>query len=340
MVLAEVATLPKSRMVVLKLKLFLYPLLFILIYILALKNADHTFIFLIGYILLGLLTVIMFIALIHELAHNSIFKTSKHNRMALYLFDLLGANSYIWRQRHIKLHHLYPNVNGWDADIEQKGPLTIFPNEQQHRNTRYQHKYVFFLYPLFMLNWLLIRDFKDFFSKDRIIKKVVDIPRIEFVKLVLFKSFYFFMIVALPVLLFHVPLWKALLGLLVLTMAGSLLAMVILLTPHVNVDNEFPRLETGNQLNTSWFRHQLQTANDISNYNWWTRNVMANFNFHLIHHLFPNISHVYAPEATEVLIQFCREHGLSYKSYPISRSLKKHYQLIKNNAIGFSELDL
>ena len=31
----------------------------------------------------------------------------------------MGANSYIWKIRHIRLHHNYPNVMGWDSDFEQ-----------------------------------------------------------------------------------------------------------------------------------------------------------------------------------------------------------------------------
>ena len=117
-----------------------------------------------------------------------------------------------------------------------------------------------------------------------------------------------------------------------LTLAGSVLAMIVLLTPHVNAENDFPVPDENRMLENSWFLHQLRTTNDIKNTNWFVRNFMGNFNYHLSHHLFPNISAVYAPEVTEVIREFLDENGLPYKSYSIKDSLAKHFQLIRSNA--------
>ena len=337
---AKVESLPKSRITQLKIKLFFYPLIYFGLYVFALYQADKIGVFFLTYSFMGFMVVIIFCELIHELSHNNVFNKSHHNRIALKLFDLLGANSYIWQKRHVKLHHHFPNVNGWDADIEQKGPVAIFPNEENKNSTKFQHRYVFFLYPLFMLNWLFIRDFRDFFSKKRIIRKVIEIPRVEYLKLFFFKIFYIFIILVIPVAFAGVSILQVIGGLLFLTISGSVLAMIVLLTPHINVSNEFPKIDANGKINTSWFRHQLITTNDIDNSNWLIRNFMGNFNFHVAHHLFPNISSVYAPEITQLLKSFCEKHSLPYKSYPISTSFKKHYQLIRKNAFAFHEMDL
>lgn len=336
----KVESLPKSRISQLKIKLFFYPLIYFGLYVFALYQADKIALFFLSYSFMGFMVVIIFCELIHELSHNNIFNKSHHNRMALKLFDLLGANSYIWQKRHLKLHHHFPNVNGWDADIEQKGLVAIFSDESNIKITKYQHRYVFILYPLFMLNWLLIRDFRDFFSKKRLVRKVIEIPRVEYLNLFLFKMFYILIILVIPVAFAGVTILQAIGGLLFLTISGSLLAMIVLLTPHINVGNEFPQIDVNGKISTSWFRHQLITTNDIDNSNWLIRNFMGNFNFHVAHHLFPNISSVYAPEITQMLKSFCRKHNLPYKSYSISTSFKKHYQLIRKNAFAFQEMDL
>ena len=62
---------------------------------------------------------------------------------------------------------------------------------------------------------------------------------------------------------------------------------------------------------------------------------MANFNFHIAHHLFPNISFVYAPEVTKIIKNYAEEHDLPYKSYSLTTALKYHYRLIKSNSITF-----
>ena len=326
--------LPKSRLNMVKFNLFFLPFLYFSFYGLALFFAENLLLFLLFYALIGLMAVVIFCELIHELCHNNVFKSKKLNSVAFKLFDLLGANSFIWRWRHLQSHHRYPNVKGWDTDVEQKGPIAIFPEEEVDSFKKYQNAYVFFLYPLFMLNWLLLRDFKDYFSSDRIVGKNLSIPRIEYVKLFIFKFLYLFMMVGIPWLSGSVTLFESILGLLVLTFAGSIVAMLVLLTPHANVENAFPEPGRDGDFENSWFMHQLSTTNDLSTSNWFTRNFMGNFNYHLSHHLFPHVSSVYAPEVTEEIRGFLQEHNLPYKSYPIGVSLIKHFQLIKRNALA------
>jgi len=116
---------------------------------------------------------------------------------------------------------------------------------------------------------------------------------------------------------------------------GSIFAMLSLLTPHVNETNQFPLPDAKGKMNVSWFEHQFITTNDINLNNWFTRNFMGNFNFHLVHHLFPNINSVYAPEVTKAIQQYAEENNISYRSYGLFEALKYHYRLIKSNAVDF-----
>lgn len=336
----KIDELPRHRIYQLKIKLLLYPLVYFGLYVFALNHTDKILLFFLSYALMGFMVVIIFCELIHELVHGNIFHKTCYNKIALKLFDILGANSFIWQKRHLTLHHHFPNVNSWDADIEQKGLVAIFPNEENKNVTKYQHRYVFLLYPLFMLNWLFVRDFRDFFSEKRIVRKAIKIPRIEYFKLFFFKTAYIFMFMVVPVAYKGMPIMLAIGGLFFLTVSGSILAMAVLLTPHINIGNEFSNVNTKGEIDITWFNNQLVATNDIDYCNWLTRNFMGNFNFHVVHHLFPNLSSVYAPEATKVLKSFCEEYGLPYKSYPMSLAFKKHYQLIQKNAISFHEMDL
>jgi len=326
--------LPPSRMNMVKFNLFFLPAIYFSLYILALTYSANYLLFLLLYALMGLMTVVIFCELIHELCHNNVFRSKKLNSAAFMLFDLLGANSYIWRLRHLRSHHRYPNVQDWDTDIEQKGPIAVYHDEDLNEFIKYQNIYVFFLYPLFMINWLLVRDFRDYFAKDRIANKRFDIPRIEYFKLFFFKILYIFLMVGVPRIYGDVTLLESFFGLVVLTVSGSMLAMIVLLTPHVNEGNEFPVPNEAGEFENSWFMHQLNTTNDLTSSNWFTRYFMGNFNYHLIHHFFPNISAVYAPEVTEVIKEFLREHDLPYKAYSIRASLWKHFQLIRRNAMA------
>lgn len=335
----KVGSLPNRRLWYPKIKLLLLPVLFFGTYFVALINAEKYWIFLLSFALMGMILVFIFHNLLHELAHSNIFKNPKYNAYAYYLFDLLGANSYIWKIRHIRLHHAFPNVNGWDADVEDKGPIVIFPEDTKESYKKHQWWYAFFLYPLFLLNWMLVRDFKDYFLSDRIISKVVTIPRREYIKLFTFKFFNIFILILAPWLFTSLSFLQALFAFLLMTVSGSLLALVTLLTPHVNEENEFPLADENGVIPYSWFRHQLLSTNDMTTTNWFMRHLMGNSNYHLIHHLCPRLSYVYFPEATQVMKNYLVAHQLPYKSYTIWDALKKHYQLIRSNALHINQLD-
>jgi len=325
--------LPKSRLKRQKFKLFLLPAIYFSLYLLSLHQGNAIYAYYTICFLMGVMLVVIFHELIHELAHGNLFERKRYNRVALYIFDLLGANSYIWQKRHLTLHHQYPNVNGFDADIEQKGPIILFPEESSSKFSRYQHHYAFFLYPFFLLKWLSVRDFSDYFSRNRIVSSTITIPKIEYVKLFLFKAIYFFMMIGIPVLYSKYSILQSLLGLFILTLSGSLLAMVTLLTPHIHTGNTLPNPDKNGVLQNSWFRHQLETTSDIEPANWFIRHFMGNFNYHVAHHLFPGICHSYYPEVTEVIKKFALKNNLPYKSYSFSTAFRKHYELLRNNAV-------
>lgn len=323
---------PKGKLLLLQLKAFLLPIFFFAVYITALQ-VKYIAAFYLLYAALGIILVIIFLNIVHEACHNTLFKSKRLNSLFASLLDVLGANSFIWKARHTKLHHNYPNVLGWDSDIEKSGLLKIHPHVKTKKLHTYQHKYFLLLYPTIVASWLFARDFKDFFFKTRLVRKVVSIPAKEYIKLFFFKSLFFFYILAVPFLFFNRTFLECLLAFAIMLFVASILALLVLLTPHVNDTNEFPKVEDENQLSNSWFMHQLVTTNDVTTSNCLTKFLMANFNFHIAHHLFPNISFVYAPEVTKIIKNYTDEHDLPYRSYSLTTALKYHYRLIKSNSV-------
>lgn len=316
-----------------QIKAFLLPFLYFFFLFAAMHYKTTPSLYYLFYGLMGVLVTLIFVNLIHEACHQTLFEKKWKNKVMMYFFDCIGANSFIWANRHIRMHHNYPNIMGWDTDMEQSGPIKLFPSENRSFIQKHQHYWAFFLYPFFFLNWLLLRDFKDFYSSDRYIGKVVKIPPKEHFKLWFFKLLYFSYIIVMPIFVFNVGIAQAALGFLILMICGSIVGMMILLPPHANVGNEFPLPDANSRLQTSWIRHQFNTANDVNGQNFITKHLMNNFNYHLAHHLFPNISSQYADKLTEIIKEFAREHHYPYKSYPLLKTLKLHYQLIKKNGV-------
>jgi len=329
----RVKAIAEDRSRYMKAKAFILPAIYFGCYATALFNGDRPWLYTALFVAMGITVVLIYLNLIHEAAHGSIFKTRRYNRWVLHLFDLVGANSFIWQKRHIESHHNFPNVDGWDTDMAQSGPIKVYPHGQAKGMQRYQDKYIIFIYPLYLFNWMLLRDFRDFFSKDRIIYKVHGpIPPWEKVKLILFKLFYFFYQIAVPVLFFKVSFGLALGAWALQILVASIFALFVLLPLHPLLDNAYPLPDADHMLPYSWLVHQLEVTNDLRENNWVIRHVLGNFNYHVVHHLFPMYSYPYYRELTEELVAFTREKGLPYKRIPLTTALWKHYQLLRMNA--------
>ena len=326
-----VAKFEPERRTDILLKAFLFPLLYFACWILAITSGGNTLIIYACYFGMGVMVVLNYLNIIHDAVHHTIFKNRALNDLYVYLFDLLGANSFIWKMRHIRFHHNYPNVDGWDTDIDQSALVRIAPQTPISRFHKYQHLYLPFMYPLFLFNWLVIRDFKDFFDKRRTVHKLVTIPKIEYIKLFFFKFIFFAYSFILPKFLLGIS-WSIIItafGIMIFT--ASILALIVLLPPHANTESVFPVTDEENKLPHSWFMHMLKTTNDIDGTNWVTRFVMGNYNYHIVHHLFPNIHHAFYPEITQELRLLCKDHNLPYRSYGLGNALKNHYLLLKQN---------
>ena len=327
----RIKTLPESRKGHLKFLGFFLPLTYVLLYILALLSIDNIPFFYLLYALMGMVMVLSFLSVIHETIHGNLFRNRIIVKLLMFFFDLAGANSYIWKKRHLIMHHNYPNIAGWDTDIQQAGVIKIYPRETVTGLQRYQHFYFVLLYPFYLINWIFIRDFKDFFSKKQLIRKTVQIPAVEYLRLFAFKAVYITYTLAIPMLL-GLPPFHAFMALFCMLMLSGIFALTSLLTPHANIKSQFPLPDKMQRIQSGWFLHQLSTTNDLTINNWFSRNLMGNFNFHLAHHLFPNVSCVYAPEVTSVIRDYASAYNLRYRTYPLFTALKYHYLLLKKNA--------
>lgn len=324
---------PKKQLAI-TIKALLFPILYFAAYAAALIWSASKWTYYFFFALMGFLLVINFLNLIHEAVHNTLFANKRINRWYVHFFDLMGANSFIWKIRHTRLHHNYPNVMGWDSDIEQSPMARVYPHASFSKIHRYQHVYLPLLYPLYLFNWLLVRDFKDFFNKKQILWKAIDhIPIMEYVKLFLFKAVFLFYTIIIPVLFFSVLWMQALSGFVIMVLTASLISLLVLLSPHANIESDFPMPDEKGKMPTGWFRHQLSCTNDVTEDNWFIRFFMGCFNYHIAHHLFPSVHHVHYPEVTEVVKQFAEENNLPYRSFPIRVSLRNHYRLLKQNAV-------
>ncbi len=284
------------------------------------------------YIAMGPIAIFMGLNIAHDAAHGAISPKPSVNKALLLTFDLLGANSYIWRNRHVFSHHSYPNILNQDADLKQTPLVRIFPSDRLLKTQRYQHVYMPLLYMLYTLNWLVVRDFQDF-RKDRIGSfRNNQINKTEVFKLLGFKLLYFSYILIIPMVFSGFFWWQIVLGYLLMNAAAGITITLALVPAHVASTSHFPLPDNTGLMPHSWSRHQLLTTTDYATsspiINW----LMGGFNHHIIHHLFPKICHVHYKKLTPLIKETAAEFGITYNyENSLLNAYVSHFKLLRKN---------
>lgn len=307
---------------------------YFILYACILVFGNNTGLLFLAYIFLGFSTMVLFINAFHDAAHGAVFKNKKLNKRFMYVLELFGSNSYIWSKRHLLLHHPYPNVQNWDTDIKQSDIVHLFPESPILKIHKYQHIYMWFIYPFYTLNWLFNRDFKDFYgTKDNYLKRILRIPKIEYYKLFAAKIFNIFYLIVIPILVLDQPWYLLLLAWLVMHISASMLGVIALISTHVDEDAVFPMPPEDGKMNTTWALHQLTVTKDFSADNKLANFLFGGFTHHVAHHLFPHVAHTYYPKITPIIRRYAEEYGFPYTCYPAYQAIRSHYFLLKKSGV-------
>lgn len=283
------------------------------------------------YILCGVTMIVLFINAFHDAAHGALFKTPKYNDWFTYVLEIFGSNRWLWIRRHISLHHAYPNVQDWDIDIKQSDIVRIFPTSPWLNVHKYQHIYMWMIYPLYSLNWLYIRDFKDFFGvKDNYVKRVVEIPKKEVYRLFVAKVFNILYLVVFPSLVLQQPWYMVFAAWVAMHVVGSVVGVVALVSTHVDEHAEFPVTDENGKLSTTWAEHQMIVTKDFSANSRLANFLYGGFTHHVAHHLFPAVGHTYYPHITPIIKKYAQEYNLPYTNYPFYAAVRSHFRMLRD----------
>jgi linoleoyl-CoA desaturase len=283
---------------------------------------------------MGPLAILIGINVAHDAAHASISRFPIVNRCFLFLFDLLGANSYMWKNRHVFSHHSFPNILNEDADLKQNPLVRIFPNDTLRKIHRYQYIYAPLMYLFYTINWLFFRDFQDFKAK-KIGSLEQHRPRqIEWLKLVAFKVGYSMTMLVIPIFYSSLSTGHFILGFLCMNFAASCTITLALIPSHVAEHSRFPLPDESGRMPYSWSHHQVLTVIDFATENTVLNHLFGGFNHHVTHHLFPEINHVHYTKLTPIIAQTAAEFHLEYRHESrFINAYLAHFRLLKNNGL-------
>lgn len=312
-------------------KLLFFPALWLGLYALLLSGfTENRLVLLTIYCLTGLAGILMAFNLSHDAAHRAIFRTRRWNDwLYFWTFNLQGVNAYLWRIRHIDSHHLFPNVDGCDADIDDNALVRLSPHRLRRPWHRYQHLYAPFLYLFYTLFWIFVKDFVYLRKRELANLKLSGHPPREVFLLFLMKGFYLFYLLWLPKTALGLGWGEALAGFAIMHGVISLWFVFTLVSSHLAEETAFPQVGTGQRLPHSWMAHQVATSLDFHPRSRVAGWLFGGFNAHVAHHLFPAVCHVHYAAISRIIRQTADEYAYPYHETTLIRAIGSHFRYLK-----------
>lgn len=278
----------------------------------------------------GVCSILTAFNLAHDAAHNALLPSRRWNAWIYGLsFNLQGANAALWKLRHIGSHHVFPNVHGGDADLDDNGLLRVAPDMPYRWYYRYQHWYAPFLYMLFSLHWIFVYDIQFLFKKDLANLRDIRHSRAEVASLVLAKGVYLTITLAIPIARLSVPWWHVPVGFLLMHGVVSTVFVYSLICTHFAEEAVFPEVDSRGRVAGSWATHQLATSLDYSPESRLANVLLGGFNCHAAHHLFPDVCHIHYVAISRIIRATAEEVGVRYNALSYPAALRSHFRFLR-----------
>lgn len=284
-------------------------------------------------IVLGMFAAFIGFNICHDAIHGSYSSNPKVNKALSYLFNLVGANYFVWQTTHNVIHHTYTNIKGMDEDIEvAPGLLRMHKEDKVNKIQRWQHFYAFPLYGFASLSWVFRKDYVKIFAPylkeySRPTKKIV-------IELFLFKALYYFVFITLPLMVLDITWWQFIIGFFMMHFAEGLVLGLVFQLAHVVEETTFPEPDDKNQIESAWAVHQMETTANFSMNSKLATFLCGGLNMQVEHHLFPRICHIHYPALSKIVRETAIEYNVAYNENPtFLKALQSHYNILKKYAL-------
>ncbi|MFM7021391.1 MAG: fatty acid desaturase family protein [Flavobacteriales bacterium] len=309
----------------------LYFLLLFSSYFIVLQN--YSFLFTsIAYLSIGFCLLLLSFNWAHDACHKSLSEKQWVNKLVYNsIINLQGAKASFWEIRHMKSHHLFPNVPGADADLDNNTLLMYAPGQAKTGIVKYQHIYAPFLYLFYTLHWLFVKDVKFALMKQHAnLEMKFDIR--GFISMLFIKVVYLFMMLALPMYLaghnWHYPL----ISFFIMHLVISFFLVFTFVLTHYCEGVQHPEMNEVGEIEGSWSEHQVDVSIDFHADKTWAYWVFGGFNAHQAHHLFPAISHHHYQWITKIVKRNLLKNQMEYKEVTFFGGIGSHLRYLKQIA--------
>ncbi|MBM4187034.1 MAG: acyl-CoA desaturase [Gemmatimonadetes bacterium] len=269
-------------------------------------------------------------AIVHDALHGAYSSKPWINKALGRLFDLLGANGYLWKITHNVIHHTYTNIEGIDEDLTVSPLLRLSPTSPLRPVHRFQHWYGLLAYAGSTLFWVFSKDFKYILQRN--LGPYLDIkhPPGEVVNLLVTKLIYYGWGLVVPLLVIDLPWWQILIGFLVMHLVAGFVLGVVFQLAHVVEGPDFPAPDASGRMADSWLVHEMRTTADFARSNRLLSWYVGGLNFQIEHHLFPKVCSVHYPAIAPIVESVAARHGIPYHAHPsLMAAVRSHQRMLK-----------
>ncbi len=270
--------------------------------------------------------------MMHDANHRAFSKKSSVNNLLSNSLYLLGGFPPAWQYQHNSLHHGFTNIEGFDEDINPVGILRFSPHKPLKPIHRYQYIYAWFFYGLMTLAFTITNDFYILRrqSRDGVKLSGNNTYTKQTLLLVLSKIIYFSIILVLPIILLPVPWYLTLLFFLSMHFISGLILSTIFQTAHVMPTSDFPLPDIAGKIENNWAIHQMKTTTDFSPRSRIFAWFVGGLNHQVIHHLFPNISHVHYRKIALIVSETAGKYNVPYHVCDnFAIAIREHIRMLK-----------
>lgn len=321
--------LPKARKLLWR-KMYFYFSLHVAAYLLLFATShEQTGWLILNYIFVGVSGLLLGFNVSHDAMHDTFSTNRKINHWLYHLsFNIQGNSAYLWKIRHRSSHHIFPNVDGCDADVDDNPFIRLSPQHPLRKYQRYQHYYSFFVYLFYTLHWFLFKDALYLFKKRVANLQQHEHPLKEKVLFFAWKFLYLFLMLILPVICGY-DFTTVLLCFFIMHAVNSVLFIHFLISTHFCMETHFPAADKEGVLPFDYYTHQLATSLDYSTQSKFFNFILGGFNAHAAHHLYPKLPHTIYPVLSVLIEQKAREFNIPYNKLSLAGAIRSHYRYLK-----------
>ena len=291
--------------------------LYLVPFILLLTIPMHTFFAFLIAIMMGIGEAGFGMSVMHDAAHGSFSKKNWLNQVFSSTIFLLGTNELNWKIQHNYFHHMFTNIYGYDEDIETAVVIRLSEHAPLKKYHQFQYLYAFLLYGLLTLS-KLVTDFGQLmrYNKLGITKERNLNPFNQYLKMIIAKMIYLFIIIGLPLMLTDFTLWQIIVGFVIMHVTAGMIMSAIFQMAHVVKGAQQPLPDSDGKINNEWGFHQLLTTSNFAKNNKFLCWYIGGLNFQIVHHLYPNVCHLHYPAISNIVEQTAHDFGYTCNINP------------------------